>query len=387
MKKFVSLLLPVIVVLFSAGCGAVDADMAHSSNMVSAAGQSGEFSELPANGLVSTVSEPETAYGLEVLEVSVPAPSLAGNLVGEADTRTVSVLVPKGYYDSAEAYPVLYTLSGYGVSHKTVAEAFESLMLKNELDGMLVVCIDGKSELGCSYYVNSPVTGNWQDFVTADLVSYIDTNYRTVQSAAGRGLAGHSAGGFGALQVALDTQGVFGAVYAMSPAIFAENTIDRSFVNFEILDFFAAEYTALTPGEYIERLNQTPAAVKYVLAYASAFAYDTEENPPYIKLPAKDGEGTYLQDEIYQVYVNGLGGIKEKVSAGRENLLSLSGLRIDYGNLDELSFIIDGCEYLADELRNNDIPFVLDIYEGTHSSMLEERLETEVWPYFYERFY
>ena len=45
----------------------------------------------------------------------------------------------------------------------------------------------------------------------------MDANYRTIPSAASRGIAGHSMGGNGAIMLAMKHPGVLGAVYAMSP--------------------------------------------------------------------------------------------------------------------------------------------------------------------------
>jgi S-formylglutathione hydrolase FrmB len=41
----------------------------------------------------------------------------------------------------------------------------------------------------------------WDAFITHDLVTYVDSHYRTLPHPASRGLAVHSMGGYGALRL------------------------------------------------------------------------------------------------------------------------------------------------------------------------------------------
>ncbi len=69
---------------------------------------------------------------------------------------------------------------------------------------LIIVMPDERRTVGGgSYYVNSAVTGNWEDFTTQELVAFVDTNYRTIARASSRGLADHSMGGYGALTLAM----------------------------------------------------------------------------------------------------------------------------------------------------------------------------------------
>jgi S-formylglutathione hydrolase FrmB len=59
---------------------------------------------------------------------------------------------------------------------------------------MIVVMPNGFTRFKGSMYSNSVTVGDWETFVTKELVSYIDMHYRTLAQAASRGLAGHSMG-------------------------------------------------------------------------------------------------------------------------------------------------------------------------------------------------
>src|SRR6185369_2834668 len=47
----------------------------------------------------------------------------------------------------------------------------------------------------------------------------IDKKYRTIATREGRGLSGHSMGGYGTLRIGMKYPEVFGAIYAMSSAV------------------------------------------------------------------------------------------------------------------------------------------------------------------------
>jgi S-formylglutathione hydrolase FrmB len=88
--------------------------------------------------------------------------------------------------------------------------------------------VNGTNKLGGSFYVNSSVTGDWEDFIAQDVVGYVDSNFRTLAQSESRGITGHSMGGFGALNIAMHRPDVFGAVYSMSPGLFDENGLAES---------------------------------------------------------------------------------------------------------------------------------------------------------------
>ena len=102
--------------------------------------------------------------------------------------------------------------------------------------------------MGGSFYVNSPVTGNWEDFITQDVVGYVDSHFRTLAQAESRGITGHSMGGFGALNIAMHRPDVFSAVYSMSPGLFDENGLQESqmFDNDSLIERFVDYEQALS---------------------------------------------------------------------------------------------------------------------------------------------
>jgi S-formylglutathione hydrolase FrmB len=70
------------------------------------------------------------------------------------------------------------------------------------------------------YWVNHADGGPlWGDYITKDLVSYVDATYRTIARRDARAIGGISMGGHGALQLTLNNPDLFGVVGAHSPAL------------------------------------------------------------------------------------------------------------------------------------------------------------------------
>ena len=86
---------------------------------------------------------------------------------------------------------------------------FEEAVQGAAEDGNEVILVmpDGFSKLRGGFYSNSPTVGNYQDFVGKDLVDWVDANYRTIATRAGRGLSGHSMGGYGTLRLGMTLPG------------------------------------------------------------------------------------------------------------------------------------------------------------------------------------
>ena len=118
--------------------------------------------------------------------IEIEAPSLSNNLVGEPAERTISVYLPPSYGASEKRYPVVYYLPGYGDSSITgfrLPNDMDSLIESEKVKEMIIVVASGDSKMGGSFYVNSPVTGNWEDYIVSDVVGYMDANFQTLPQA------------------------------------------------------------------------------------------------------------------------------------------------------------------------------------------------------------
>src|SRR5579864_4456629 len=138
---------------------------------------------------------------------------LAGNVIGDPSQRDLVIYLPPSYHTSSRRYPTAYLLHGFGGRAMlwTIGILSGPGVLRPSIDGvvdaaiadrrtaeMIVVMPDGWSKWGCSQWVDSPVNGNFEQYVTQEVVSYVDSHFRTLPSRESRGVVGISSGGLGA---------------------------------------------------------------------------------------------------------------------------------------------------------------------------------------------
>ncbi len=176
--------------------------------------------------------EPESLSRLENKEIV--SESLKPNFMDNSELRKIQIYIPPGYDNNlSENYPVVYLLHGLPFSEKSftdpelwvpwigasmpfvAAPDFPEIGFRKWVDGlieigdiepMIIVMPDAATNnYGFSMYTNSVLTGGFEDYIVNDLVNYIDSNYRTIDSNDGRALIGTSQGGYGADQVGYAT--------------------------------------------------------------------------------------------------------------------------------------------------------------------------------------
>lgn len=160
------------------------------------------------------------------------SPPAAGNIQAVhfeskslGEQRRVSILLPPGYETSTARYPVLYLLHGYG-DDQTAWSTKSNLTAYGAHHQMIVVMPDGSK----SWYVNAAHDdkAKFEDYIAKDLISFVDTHYRTLPVPRARAIAGLSMGGYGAMTVGLKNYKQYAAIASFSGAVdFAHNPINR----------------------------------------------------------------------------------------------------------------------------------------------------------------
>jgi S-formylglutathione hydrolase FrmB len=72
--------------------------------------------------------------------------------------------------------------------------------------------VDAWTAYGGSQFVDSPGTGRYHSYLCDEVVPFVDARYRTLASAAHRGIAGKSSGGFGAMITPMLRPDLFGGL-------------------------------------------------------------------------------------------------------------------------------------------------------------------------------
>jgi len=142
---------------------------------------------------------------------------LKDNRLGDPHVRKLAVWLPpqydggarKGKSGRGRSFPVLYDLVGFtgsGLAHTgwrpfgdNVPERAARLMDEGKMGPAIFVFPDCFTSLGGNQYVNSSAIGNYADYLTRELIPFVDREFRTLSSRAHRGCFGKSSGGYGAI--------------------------------------------------------------------------------------------------------------------------------------------------------------------------------------------
>src|SRR5581483_11689870 len=231
----------------------------------------------------------------------------------------------------------------------------------NRFGPMIVVMPDQRTKMMGSFYRNSAVTGNWEDFTVEELVAHIDKNYRTLARAASRGIAGHSMGGHGAIVLAMKHPDVFGVVYGMSPAVLGWGG-DLSIKN----SAFATILAARGPEELFKKRDTYAVGLASV---AQAFSPNRDRPPFYADFPYAVAQANLQPSEpAFSKWRESFP--LNMVHEHRAGLTRLRGIRFDCGTEDQFTHIPVTSRELSFVLTNHGIDHVFEEYNGDHRNRL-----------------
>lgn len=133
-------------------------------------------------------------------------------------TLHFEVVLPVDYATSGRRYPVLYFLHGLPAA----SEDYRGLgFVQNALDGLgpkaiLVVPQGARGGEPDPEYLDQGPGRKWATAIASELPRVIDSRYRTIASRQGRALIGLSAGGYGAMHLALGHLSTFSVMESWS---------------------------------------------------------------------------------------------------------------------------------------------------------------------------
>lgn len=306
--------------------------------------------------------------------IKIHSQALEGNLIGDPAERDVTVYLPPSYTSNPDKrFPVLYMLHGFTDTDSqwfgwedhwiNLQDVIEESLAEGLSKEMIVVMPNAYNAFKGSMYASSATIGDWETFVTQELVSYMDKNYRTIPDKNSRGLAGHSMGGYGTLRLGMKNPDIYDAIYALSPCCMD----GAASTNPELMK----KLESLGPDQLAETSFFEIAA----LATSAAFAPNPQNSPLYLDLPAKDGEPQ--QEVINKIIANRTLNFVDQYIL---NLKKLEAIGIDAGLQDR--GISEATKKLHELLESYQVPHFYESYEGDHLNRIAERIKTKALPFF-----
>ena len=157
----------------------------------------------------------------EVVVLEHTSAILKDNPLRDPHIRKLAAWLPPGY-DGKRRFPVLYDLVGFtgsGLAHvawkpfgDNLPERAARLMRDGKMGPAILVFPDCFTSLGGNQYVNSSAIGAYADYLTREIIPFVDREFRTLASREHRGCFGKSSGGYGAMLHGMKYAKYWGAI-------------------------------------------------------------------------------------------------------------------------------------------------------------------------------
>jgi S-formylglutathione hydrolase FrmB len=295
---------------------------------------------------------------------------LKGNPLGDPHVRDLFVYLPPGYSGSEERYPSVYCLTGFTGRGKmllndqafapNLAQRMDKLIDAGTVRPMILIMPDCFTWYGGSQYINSTATGDYEDYLTKEIIPFVDENFRTVNDRLSRAVMGKSSGGYGSLIMGLRHAGKFGLVCSTAG--------DAYFEHCHPMDF--AKAYRLIKGDPLgfmrrfwstEKHGKDDHAALNTIGMAACYSPDGEA----FDMPFDLETGEIRQD----VWARWLEHDPVRlVHEHAENLKSLKLLFIDAGTRDEFALDL-GARILSKRLKEHGIDHIHEEFDDGHFSI------------------
>ncbi len=343
--------------------------------------------------------------------------ALRGNPLRDPHVRSLAVWLPAEYDEGASRgrgrrFPVLYDMVGFtgsGLSHiawrnfsENVPERVARLVHEKKMGPAIMVFPDCFTALGGNQYVNSSAIGDYADYLTKEIVPFVDREFRTLASREHRGCFGKSSGGYGAIIHGMKYARTWGAIADHSGDSYFEfvyghdwpNTLNELSkyrptpmkagpMDLRKIDRKAAQ--GLDDGRvkgFLEAVWRKPKLSSgeghCIMNLCMAATYDPDPRAPNgFRIPFNLDTGELLADRWKKWRANDPVNLVAKY---RANLKSLRGIYVDCGWRDQYH-IHYGTRILSKRLRDAGVDHLYEEFDDNHSD-IDYRMDVSL-PYLY----
>jgi len=308
-----------------------------------------------------------------VVQHWIDSEAVANNMLGDPTLRRVDVYIPAGH--DGTGLPLLVDIVGFtggGPYHtawknfgENLPERADRLIASGEMAPCVIAFPDCFTRLGGNQYVNSIAMGNWADFLTTELLDFVEREYGC-GGAGKRGLFGKSSGGYGAMMHALMHPDIWSAA--------ASHSGDMGFDLMFATDFAHTLRRLAKHGGSVERFmtafeaNPKPAGddIHALMILAMAATYDPDPNA-YLGIRLPVTTDTCEMDPVAWKRWKKWDPL-ELVETRGEGLKSMKALYIDCGDIDQYNLVY-GARRMSKRLTEMGIDHVYQEFPDDHSSV------------------
>jgi S-formylglutathione hydrolase FrmB len=342
-----------------------------------------------------------------VVQSSIEGLARLAEGIGDPHVRKLGVWLPPQYDGGAgnargRRFPVLWDMVGFtgsGLAHvgwkpfsDNVPERAARLIHERKMGPAIIVFPDCFTALGGNQYVNSSAIGNYADYLTRELIPFVDREFRTLASRDHRGCFGKSSGGYGAIIHGMKYAQYWGAIADHSGDSYFDfvywhdwpNTLN-DLARFRPVKRKPGRYDALREGrrarladgcddgrikrflEHVWEAEKLSVAEGHtIMNLCMAATYDPDPKAPLgFRLPFNLETGELIEKRwknwLAQDPIN-------LVAKYKANLKSLAGIYIDCGWRDQYH-IHYGTRILSARLAQAGVAHTYEEYDDNHSDV------------------
>jgi enterochelin esterase-like enzyme len=317
----------------------------------------------------------------QVVDRELTSRNFAENKIGVSPVRKMVVYLPADYDATQARYPVIYYFPDAAEGYRALfaghgAQAlFDQASAAGVIGRFIFVSVDMNTPLAFSWCLNSPVTGNWEDFVIQELVPYIDANFKTLPGRDSRGIAGDRMGGYGAIRIAMRHPEVFGSVYGMHPVGTGSGVQTM---------YSRPNWELLANAKSLEDLKGDVFSTIFTGIF-EAFLPDPDKPPLFTDLPARKVGNELIVDSMLTEKLRENFLLESQIAEYADNLRSLRGFKFDWGRGDTNQDHVYSNQAFTHKLNEFGIPHEAEEYNGGWGDKNwgeEGRVYSDVLPFF-----
>lgn len=305
-----------------------------------------------------------------VVTLSHESEVLKDNPLNDPFVRDLNLYLPPGYEKVDERYPVVYILTGFTgrgqmllndtAFQPNFADRMDRLIAAETIRPMIAVMPDCFTYYGGSQYINSTATGRYEDYLTDEVVSFVDKNFRTIDERGSRAVMGKSSGGYGSLIMGMRHSDLFLMVCSIAGDSYFEYCYPMDFAK-------AFRIIKGDPDGFMEKIWSTEKHVRDAHAAINTIGMAAcySANGTGFDLPF-DLQTGVIRDDVWTRWLEH--DPVRLVEGHVESLQSLKLLFLDAGKSDEFNLDI-GARILSETLRNKGVDHIHEEFDGGHFSI------------------
>ncbi len=330
---------------------------------------------------------------------------LRDNPLGDPALRRFDVWLPPQYdrprgKGPGKRFPVLFDLAGFTGSgqsrtnwrpfNENVPERAARLVHQNKLDPCIIVFPDCFTALGGNQYINSSAIGRYADYLTKELIPFVDRELRTKADRDHRGCYGKSSGGYGAMIHGMKYAKYWGAIANHSGDAYFDfiyrvdwpNTLDMlaryreprlSAGNVDMRQFPSDVEPGIDDGRvrrFLDRMakreNPSGSEIHCLMNLAMAATYDPDPAAPNgFRLPFTLDTGELIPARWRRWLRHDPINLVARHAAA---LKTLRGILVDCGWRDQYRLHY-GSRLLSQRLHAHEVAHRYEEFDGTHSGI------------------